>query len=652
MAAKTKHDSPELFLCPPPEGFSLPNFGAASLVHEYKTRTGDTHHYIARYDNKGKKSFKPFSWDGKLSKWVNKAIPDNRPLFNLDKITNHEISEKRAILIVEGEKSVAAAEKLFPSQYVVTTWQGGAQAISKTDWTPLYERVILIWPDNDKPGFKAANAIADLLFDHCPKITIIRSDQIEGAKDGDDVCDLKIHPDNLIALIKPLTYVYKRPIVPQVVEKIPDPSEINVSLTVEDGAPPTEILKQQWSELGVTYGKSGPDHNMSNVVRIISGSEMFKSKFWYDTFHCKVYTTWYGDAVEVDDNSYLDFVYCIQSVFGLKKITNGQVQDAIKKVAYDNAKNEVQEWINSIEWDGQPRVISFLNDMMGADDNVYTGAVSYNFWVSMMARIMRPGSKVDTMVVFEGKQGKYKSTALKTIGGKYYAEATSSVNDKDFFQSMQGKFIIEIGELDAMSKADVSRIKLVLSSASDRYRPSYGRVSQDFPRQNILVGTTNDDHYLKDPTGNRRFWPVKTGDIKIDLIDSQREQLFAEAYALYKQGAKWWEMPTDETLAEQESRQQTDILYEVVFDYLRTCKNNEDLKISDVALGIENKIPKGLRITDHRLGEVMRKCGWIVIQKRFSGKKFRVWRPDPLSNFEFDSAPQIPFKNSINFNDN
>src|SRR5262249_23914540 len=177
-----------------------------------------------------------------------------------------------------------------------------------------------------------------------------------------------------------------------------------------------------------------------------------------------------------------------------------------------------------------------------------------------VARVYRPGCKVDNMVVLEGPQGIGKSSALHVIGGEWFTEQHESAsNPKPFKEILQGKLLIEISEMDAFSRAEVSRVKQTITDTLDRYRESFGRHAKDHLRQCVFVGTTNKDDWNKDDTGARRFWPIACkGEIDVEGIRANREQLFAEAVTRIKNGESWWEMPAEETRLEQQKRYDAD----------------------------------------------------------------------------------------------
>jgi putative DNA primase/helicase len=199
---------------------------------------------------------------------------------------------------------------------------------------------------------------------------------------------------------------------------------------------------------------------------------------------------------------------------------------------------------------------------LGAEDAPLNRAIGSRWMISGVARIMEPGAQVDHMLILEGPQGAKKSSALKTLAGaNWFTDELAEIGSKDAAQQMRGIWIIEIAELDAISRAEVSRIKAFLTRTTDRYRPPYERYVVEVPRQCVFAGSVNPETYLQDETGNRRFWPVRCGSIDIDALRNDRDQLWAEAVTRYRQGAIWW-FAESELIAlakiEQDKRYQAD----------------------------------------------------------------------------------------------
>lgn len=208
------------------------------------------------------------------------------------------------------------------------------------------------------------------------------------------------------------------------------------------------------------------------------------------------------------------------------------------------AFHPVRDYLQALEWDGKPRLHTWLRDYMGATEqrSDYLGAVGARWLISAVARILDPGCQADSAIVLEGPQGIFKSTALRTLSGdEYFSDSLpADVAHKDARDHLRGKWIIELSELAQFRRGEIETIKAFISRRHEQYRPSYGRHEVKFPRQCVFAGTTNADEYLVDTTGNRRFWAVACKGIDLPSLARDRDQLWAESTARYRAGEPWF----------------------------------------------------------------------------------------------------------------
>lgn len=222
-----------------------------------------------------------------------------------------------------------------------------------------------------------------------------------------------------------------------------------------------------------------------------------------------------------------------------------KIFDGVNVTAQKHAFHPVREYLESCDWDGVPRVSDLLIRYLGADDNEYTRAVTRKHLVASVARIMRPGVKYDQVLAIRGKQGIGKSTLIAKLGGPWYSDTFTTVNGKEAYEQVQGVWAVEIGELAGMKKSEVETTKLFISKTEDRFRPAYGRRIESFPRQCTFWATTNEIQFLRDTTGNRRWWVVDTpnepaGDMWEELTPETVKLIWAEAVELWKKGEPLW----------------------------------------------------------------------------------------------------------------
>jgi predicted P-loop ATPase len=240
------------------------------------------------------------------------------------------------------------------------------------------------------------------------------------------------------------------------------------------------------------------------------------------------------------------------------------VMKAVAATAARDARHPIRDYLLGLVWDGVPRVERMFVSLFGAEDRTYNRQAALCFMISAVARALwvdpkQPdiGAKVDFMLVLEDKQGKQKTTAMETLfGANWFVETMESPSSNEFYQLLRGCWGVEIAEMDSFSKADVTRVKGAITRRMDKYRAPYERAPRSWRRECVFVGTTNESEYLRDPTGGRRFLPVRIlpeGEIQIARLREARDQLWAEAVALFHQGTPWWVLP-DEAEEEQEAR--------------------------------------------------------------------------------------------------
>ena len=373
------------------------------------------------------------------------------------------------------------------------------------------------------------------------------------------------------------------------------------------------------------WGKNGPHNNLDNSVRVLQHDPIWQGKIWYDEFLKRILTVGgNGQPREWSDADDVALSLYLQRTVGLTRVGTKTANEAATYVAKSDVRNECKEWLLSRQWDGILRLETFMSDAFGTPQDAYHAAVSRNWLISIVARVLRPGCKVDTMPVFEGSQGAGKSSALALLGGKWFVECHESVLSKDFYQVLDGHMLVEISEMHSFTKSEVERVKGVISCQVDRYRAPYDRRAESHPRAAVLSGTTNRDDWHRDDTGGRRFWPIFCHEISQDYIINQRDNLFAEAVAAFQAGANWWEMPDLDTKFEVEKRRETDS-WEATIEIW--CRKMNVLRMHHLlieALGIE--VARQTMADQKRAGKCLRVLGWASRVTRSEGEKIeRVW---------------------------
>jgi predicted P-loop ATPase len=295
----------------------------------------------------------------------------------------------------------------------------------------------------------------------------------------------------------------------------------------------------------------------------------------------------------------------------------------------------VREYFESLAWDGVPRLDTWLVDYFRAADSAYIRAIGPRYLISAVARIYRPGCKVDALPIFEGPQGRQKSEALRTLAVRdaWFTDRLSHVASKDAALEIVGVLIAEVAEMDAVTRASTSATKAFISRRRDRFRPPWGRHIISLPRQVVFAATINPavGGYLRDPTGARRFWPVTChGMIDRDGLEQARDQLWAEAVHRFKAGASWWLTPELEALAaaEQAARFVVDVWEQPIREWLG---GRADVAITDVlehALGLPRE--DWTQSAFNRAAKILTTAGFVHFRPRTKkGRREYRYRREP-----------------------
>lgn len=302
----------------------------------------------------------------------------------------------------------------------------------------------------------------------------------------------------------------------------------------------------EWAERLQRNQNGAVKGTIDNILIILDGDPALKGKFALNQFAGRGEVLgalpWQSSTKrrlwsDTDSNG---LYWYLERSWGIT--SRGNIDSALDIHASTHAFNEVQDFINGLTWDGVPRLDTLFIDFLGAKDTEYNRAVCRKSFTAAIARAMTPGCKYDNMLILAGPQGIGKSTLLDKMSLGWFNDSIRTFEGKDASELLQGVWLVEVSELDAFRKSDVSRIKQFLSLRADRYRAAYGRHVKELPRCCVFFGTTNTAEFLSDTTGNRRFWPVDVGEqphkltVWKDLTDDVITQLWAEAKARWQSG--------------------------------------------------------------------------------------------------------------------
>jgi putative DNA primase/helicase len=404
---------------------------------------------------------------------------------------------------------------------------------------------------------------------------------------------------------------------------------------------PAPLAEIDW-EARLLRNSVGITKTHHNVITIVTHAPEWKGVLAYDEFRtavimrscppCEDRAT-FRPGTEWTETATTRAVAYFESKRGLN-ITKSMALDSILAAAESQRFHPVREYLDSLKWDSKPRLDNLFSRYFGAEDNAYTRAVSSKWTMSAVARSFEPGCQADYMPVIEGKQGRGKSSAIAALvhDRSWFADSSLDLSGKDGYQSLRAKWIIEVAELAAFKGRENEKIKQFVTSRSDNFRASYAKQNRDWPRQCVLIGTTNEaGSYLTDPTGARRYWPIASGEIDVAAIERDRDQLWAEAVHRYKAGESWYlDTPELRELAEEEQqkRAQHDPWEDFIREWLRnpfewegTVRMPVDVSegISTGLIGMAAlNLPKKECTpgVEGKIGRIMAKLGWTRKQVR------------------------------------
>lgn len=680
----------------------------AVLGYVYRFKTSD-----------GGKELLPLTWcrseetGGLEWRWM--SFPEPRPLYGLDALAARPDA---TVLLVEGEKckDVGANEL---ADLVVVSWPGGGKAVKKVDWSPLFGRKVVQWADcdakrvplkpeevesiiddgrlaglpagkdrsaivkelteknkqalgdaqaakpllleADQPGVKTMAQIAAILLENGSKVWNTNIPAPGEKPDGWDIADAVA--DGLVG--DELAEFLRANVTP-------------LAAANEGGEMPSEgTSTHQWAgaaedskggrkrsewENGLIWKErgGGPEDCRENVFLILSRHPAWAGVIGYNEFAQRIekrrMTPTGSPAGEWSDQDDYELGLWFAQRCDLLIKSAGTILSGVSMVAHRNRFHPVREWLESLPlWDGVERLDFWLTDCIGIADSQYVRLVGRFFLLGMVARIYKPGCAMQYMPIFEGPQGKGKSTMLRILGGDWYAETPFKIGDKDAYQQLQGTWLYEIPEMDSFNKAESTAVKAFVTIQVDRYREPYARRPVDRPRQCVFAGNTNHSEYFKDTTGNRRFWPIRcSATIDLDKLAEWRVQLFAEAMQRFNEGARWHPTREEELKyfkPQQEEREIVDPWLYPLEDWLdapdrRSLREFTSQEVLTGAFHVSIDKIDGNRGMATRLGNLMARLGWSKGRRSTGRREWIYLRPAPaqaVPNTMGEADEPVPF---------
>jgi predicted P-loop ATPase len=364
--------------------------------------------------------------------------------------------------------------------------------------------------------------------------------------------------------------------------------------------------------------------NLFNAYIALENSH-FADRFSYNEMLCTPMIE-QSEPVPVGDDE-VDRIQKWMQSEDIRRIGTTTVRQAIVMRAKQRPYHPIRQWLDSLTWDGTRRLETFGITYLGCEDTPYVRAVCEMFLISMVARVYQPGCKVDYMLILEGSQGILKSAVCSALAGDQYFsdDLPEKLHDKDTKLHLRGKWLIEVAEMHAFNRAESTELKRFITRREEQYRPPYGGMEVTEPRQCVFIGTSNKDAYLRDETGGRRFWPVKCGTIRLNDLKRDRDQIFAEAAALYHAGTVWWpdrKFEAEFIKPEQDQRYEDDAWGDPVRSWLSAQIGNE-FTMAEIAFGALGLERSRLGMMEQkRIASILQMDGW----KKIKSHGRMVWR--------------------------
>lgn len=675
---------------PPPPAVH-PFRGVPQTVWTYR-KDGAVLGYVYRFvTSDGGKEVLPLTWcqsqANSTQKWAWKGWDAPRPLY----LPGGTVRPLLHRLVVEGEKCADAAHQLLGDQFECLSWPGGGKAVSRADWSllgaPCTGQRVYLWPDCDskrraltseekaaqvdpvsvdfKPTHKQPGYIA--MVDIAARVHALGYEawlcpvEAPGVlADGWDVAD---------AQAQGWTPAQCRAYLDRAVRWVPvsdaagdgQKSRPGAGADTGDGGDGPRA----WRVALIKTAEGAIKPVRENVVLALQSLPEVAGKIAFNEFANDIIKLepmpWGSPAGKWSEVDELLMGEWLCRAHWLPSMPRGTLEEAVRMVATREQYHPVRKYLGALQWDGTPRLNTWLircvcrePGKLTRKEAAYLSRVGAWMLMAMAARALRPGCKFDYMAIFEGAQGMRKSTVLNVLAGEWFADTGFMLGDKDSLQMLQGRWLYEISELDAMARAEVTKIKAFVASKADWYRASFDKRPREYPRQLIFAGTTNEHQYLVDGTGNRRFWPIEVSRvIDTEWVENNRDQLFAEAVSRVQAGERYHPTSREELelfVPMQRARMVESPIEMRVLDYLVNNPDGMLLKQVQIvtllaAIHIDiTKLGPG-RFHEKQAGTALKKFGWERKRSSAAGRPWIYLRPenwpDCLSLDDLDDSPPI-----------
>ncbi len=377
-----------------------------------------------------------------------------------------------------------------------------------------------------------------------------------------------------------------------------------------------------------------PRKNKNNLYIILRRDRRWRGRVWLNEF---------TNVLKIDDRDYRDtddtrIALWVSRAYGLE-YGNEAISATVQLIGEENKRNPLTEWLDSIQWDGTPRLGSWIVEATDCLDTKLNKKMAEKWLIQAIARAYSPGCKADCVLILAGEQGAGKSTLFRTLAtDEYFADTPLDIGSANSYSQIARAWIYEVAELDSVRRSANSATKAFLSAQEDNFRPAYGRHAITLKRHVVFAGTTNESQFINDMTGSRRYWPIKVSAINLHWVRENRDQLWAEAIVAFKNGETWYlDKEADE------ERHNSSLIYrqddpwvEPISDYLMIQRGPVTMNLI-MEEGLKIDRGRMSRRDELRIAEILRELGYEKKRMSFGGKRKYVWAKNEvlkLSNKE------------------
>jgi len=662
-AGEARKGSPWTPILPVPTGagdypVAHPRRGRPEMTWEYRDAEGQLLGVVYRFrTSTGGKEVLPCVFaknaeTGEL-RWHWISFRDPRPLY-----LGRGWVPGRKVLVVEGEKCVDAASELFNDRFNIVTWPGGAKAVEKADFSLLANHEVILWPDCDaqrdrdntlkpadrQPGIMAMEKVAEVLLKLGCEVRIVDVPAPGEKPEGWDIADAIAEGWDAKACADFIRAHLRMPRTASEPAPKANPPLRGAGAVQGNDAP------IDWDRVLFHKRNGGYEECRENVFKVLQLHPDWQGVIGYDDFAAKIMkrkTTPFGSPVgewTPEDDDMLG-LWLIENI-GLLIKSNEAIVRGVSMAAHKNRFHPLRMYLEGLKWDGVRRNHRWLRDAFNADCSGkdeeeqerrarYLELAGQIFLICMVKLAYEPGAHY--CLILEGLQGEGKSKALRILGGQWFCDTPfAKVGDQNSYMAIQGAWLYEIAELDAFNRSETTAIKAFMTQPIDRYREPYERRMRDRPRQTAFAGTTNNKEYLKDETGNRRFFPVECRSVNHVWLEQNRDQLFAEALHDWRNGALPYPSRDDERayfFPEQQAREIGDPWAEKVYRYLyqdvdgMLVKKVTTFDLLVKAVGVTADKIDGNRSMATRIGKIMTRLEWGHGRESYGARERFYTRP-------------------------